>query len=235
MGKWGHKRNYKGFRGTLDMLSLFGSGRVWASPIRSAFRALAAVFTIAVVGGAAAPAWSACLTSTLVLAAPPYTNSQCITPPVNNDGIDSTGSTYTLNNSGAITIESTSPAPAGLGSQAINAEASGNLTVINSGALSATATGTGQARGISALQSTPTATGTVTVMNFGAITVSATDNGAATGISGGGGQTTNLTNNATITATATGNGLLSEWSATPASSAVRLTAARPQPRTPSAM
>lgn len=190
------------------MFSLFGASPVWRSRTRSAFRALAAAFAIAIIGGAAAPAWSACLTSTLVLTAPPYTNSECITPPSDNDGIRSTGSTYTLNNSGAITIESTSPAPSGLGSHAINAQASGNLTVINSGALSATATGTGVASGIFALQSTPTATGTVTVTNSGAITVSAADSGSTSGISGGGGQTTNLTNNATITATATGNGLV---------------------------
>jgi uncharacterized protein with beta-barrel porin domain len=82
------------------------------------------------------------------------------------------------------------------------------LTVINSGALSATATGTGDARGILALQSTLTATGTVTVMNSGPITVSASGSGAASGISGGAGQTTNLTNGSTITATATGNGLV---------------------------
>jgi uncharacterized protein with beta-barrel porin domain len=189
------------------MLSLFGSGVVWRSRVRNVCRAFAAAFTLAVIGGATAPAWSACLTSTLVLSAPPYTNSQCITPPSDNDGIRSTGTTYTLNNSGDITIQSTSPAPAGLGSQAINAQASGDLTVINSGALSATATGTGDARGILALQF-PAATGTVTVSNFGAITVSASDSGAAAGISGGGGQATNLTNNATITATATGNGLV---------------------------
>src|SRR5215470_7453051 len=62
-------------------------------------------FTLAV--GAAAPAWSACLTSTLVLAAPPYTNAQCITPPADNNGIQATGSSYTLNNSGDITVQST--------------------------------------------------------------------------------------------------------------------------------
>jgi hypothetical protein len=189
------------------MLSLFGPGRLWPSRTRSAMRALAAAFTIAVVGSAAVPAWSACLTSTLVLTAPPYTNSQCITPPSDNDGIRSTGSTYTLNNSGAITIESTSGLPAGLGAQAINAQSTGDLTVINTGAISANATATGQARGILALQS-PAATGTVTVTNSGAITVSASGSGIATGISGGGGQATNLTNNSTITATGTSGGLV---------------------------
>src|SRR5262249_46817570 len=75
----------------------------FAGGLRAAAGAIA--FTLAFA--AAAPAWSACLTSTLVLAAPPYTNSQCITPPADNDGIQATGSTYTLNNSGDITVQST--------------------------------------------------------------------------------------------------------------------------------
>ena len=185
-------------------------GLSWFSTGRSARSPLPMVLAAAVFGavvGFANPASAACLTSTLFMPPAPYTNTQCITPPSDNDGINATGSTYTLNNSGAITIQSTSPAPGGLGSQAIDATATGNLTVINTGALSATATGTGEARGISALQF-PTATGTVTVMNSGPITVSASGLGVAVGISGGGGQTTNLTNSSTITATGTGNGLV---------------------------
>src|ERR1700674_4883917 len=124
---------------------LFGAaGARFGARLRCAggCRRAAGAVAFALALGAATPAWSACLTSTLVLTAPPYTNSQCITPPSDNDGIRSTGSTYTLNNSGDITIQSTSPAPGGLGSQGINALSTGDLTVINGGALTATATRT---------------------------------------------------------------------------------------------
>jgi uncharacterized protein with beta-barrel porin domain len=213
MGEWGHKANYKCFRGTLDMPSLFGSGRVWAPPTCSAFRALAAALTIAVVGGAAAPAWSACLTSTLVLAAPPYTNSQCITPPVNNDGIDSTGSSYTLNNSGAITVQATLPKGV-TPTDAIDAQSTGNLTVINSGALSATSSGTGSAAAIQAFQNVVGPSGTVTVTNNGAITFSATGGNLTAGIAAEANQIASVTNNSTITGTADSTSLLEGISAT---------------------
>jgi uncharacterized protein with beta-barrel porin domain len=188
------------------MLSLFGSGVVWRPRVRNVCRAFAAAFTLAVISGATAPAWSACLTSTLVLSAPPYTNSQCITPPPDNDGLDATGSTYTLNNSGAITVQSlTNHVPV---VSAIDAQSTGNLTVINTGALSATASGTGPASAIQAFQNTTGPTGTVTVTNGGAITLLATGGNLAGGISADANQIVSVTNNSTITGTANTNGSL---------------------------
>lgn len=192
------------------MLSRFGSGVVWRSRVRNVCRAFAAAFTLAVISGATAPAWSACLTSTLVLSAPPYTNSQCITPPADNDGLDATGSTYTLNNSGAITVQNITKQ-----TNAINAQSTGNLTVINTGALSATATGgINPAGAITAFQTVLGPTGTVTVTNGGAITLLATGGTLAGGISAETNQTVVVTNNSTITGTANTNGFLLGMSGT---------------------
>jgi outer membrane autotransporter protein len=157
----------------------------------------------------ASAAWSACLTSTLVLTSPPYTNTQCITPPADNDGIQATGTTYTLNNSGDITVRST--VNKAQPTAAINATASGDLAVINSAVLTGIATGTGQVEGIRAFQTPIAATGTVTIDNNGAINIDATGAtavAAAAGISASANQTLFVNNTSTITLNGSANGFL---------------------------
>jgi outer membrane autotransporter protein len=176
------------------------------------FRAAAVAVAFALAFGAAAPAWSACLTATLVLAGPPYTNSNCITPPTDNNGITATGSTYTLNNSGDITVKSAVPKPSP--EAAISATSTGDMTVLNSGTLSATATGTAAVVAIQAFQSPAGPTGTVSVINNGAINLLATNGNLAGGISGEANQIVNVTNNSSINGTVSGLGFLLGMSAT---------------------
>jgi outer membrane autotransporter protein len=180
---------------------LFGGAARLRGYLRFAidFRAATGAFVLALAFGAAAPAWSACLTATLVLAAPPYTNSQCITPSPDNNGITATGTTYTLNNSGDITVKST--VAKAFPTAAINATSSGDLTAINSGTLSGTATGTGQVVGMQIFQNIGSPTGTVTITNNGAMTLdasAATSAAAAAGVSGGANQILTMTNNSSI-------------------------------------
>lgn len=177
--------------------------------VAGGFRAAAVAVAFALAFGAAAPAWSACLTATLVLAGPPYTNSNCITPPPDNNGITATGTTYTLNNSGDITVKST--VAKAFPTAAINATSSGDLTAINSGTLSGTATGAGQVVGMQIFQNIGSPTGTVTITNNGAMTLdasAATSAAAAAGISGGANQILTMTNNSSISFVGNTSGFL---------------------------
>ncbi len=176
---------------------------------RHSLRVAAGLAVFALTFGAAAPAWSACLTATLVLAAPPYTNANCITPPPDNNGITATGTTYTLNNSGDITVKST--VSKAIPTAAINATSSGDLTAINSGMLSGTATGTGQVVGMQIFQNIGSPTGTVTITNNGAMTLdasAATLPAAAAGISGDANQILTMTNNSSISFVGNTSGFL---------------------------
>jgi outer membrane autotransporter protein len=187
----------------------FGTAAARLRGCMRGFRATLGAVAFALALGAAAPAWSACLTSTLVLNAPPYNNTQCITPPADNDGIQATGTTYTLNNSGDITVRST--VAKALPTAAINATASGDLTVINNGALTGIATGTGQVQGIRAFETPTAATGTVTINNNGAINIDATGAtavAAAAGISASANQILFVNNTSTITLNGNANGFL---------------------------
>ena len=123
-------------------------------------RSLAAAFTLAVIGGESAPAWSACLTTTQVVApGQTFTNTGCIST-TNVDGVDAGPASTVINSSaGSITLTTNN-----LLTSAINGTGNSNLFTNNGVINVASGNLSGNGMNVSGSSNTMTNNGTINLL-----------------------------------------------------------------------